>query len=124
MATIMFTVTQGVTNNTGAPVSPCTRSRACGGTTSRRPPDTTSCTRARSACWTGRLQDPSYATVKTDAAKHDGVAQTEPSTGGWLGITDKYWLTAIVPDQTMAGHRRFPAHGKARDRARPLPGRL
>ena len=23
-----------------------------------------------------------------------------PSTGGWLGITDKYWLTALVPEQT------------------------
>ncbi|MCL0149307.1 YidC/Oxa1 family insertase periplasmic domain-containing protein, partial [Klebsiella pneumoniae] len=22
-----------------------------------------------------------------------------PSTGGWLGITDKYWLSALVPDQ-------------------------
>lgn len=24
---------------------------------------------------------------------------TEQSTGGWLGITDKYWLVALVPDQ-------------------------
>lgn len=23
-----------------------------------------------------------------------------PTTGGWAGITDKYWLSAIVPDQT------------------------
>ena len=23
------------------------------------------------------------------------------STGGWLGITDKYWLTAFIPDQTQ-----------------------
>lgn len=23
------------------------------------------------------------------------------STGGWLGITDKYWLAALVPDQTV-----------------------
>jgi YidC/Oxa1 family membrane protein insertase len=31
----------------------------------------------------------------------DGPVQL-PSTGGWLGITDKYWLTALVPDQESA----------------------
>lgn len=31
----------------------------------------------------------------------DGV-QNFTSTGGWLGITDKYWLAALVPDQTEA----------------------
>tara|TARA_R100000005_G_scaffold96082_2_gene80556 strand:- start:4621 stop:6363 length:1743 start_codon:yes stop_codon:yes gene_type:complete len=29
----------------------------------------------------------------------DGKAQNFTSTGGWLGITDKFWLTALVPDQ-------------------------
>ena len=24
---------------------------------------------------------------------------SEPSTGGWIGFTDKYWLTALIPDQ-------------------------
>lgn len=28
-----------------------------------------------------------------------GCAIKEISTGGWLGITDKYWLTALIPDQ-------------------------
>jgi YidC/Oxa1 family membrane protein insertase len=37
--------------------------------------------------------------------KYDGLLDMqgcgfkEPSTGGWLGITDKYWLTALIPDQ-------------------------
>jgi YidC/Oxa1 family membrane protein insertase len=33
------------------------------------------------------------------------------STGGWLGIADKYWLTALVPDQEEAftGHYRHRA---------------
>jgi YidC/Oxa1 family membrane protein insertase len=30
--------------------------------------------------------------------KKKGV-QAEPSKGGWLGITDKYWLAAVAPDQ-------------------------
>ncbi|PJK31368.1 membrane protein insertase YidC [Minwuia thermotolerans] len=29
------------------------------------------------------------------------------STGGWLGITDKYWLTALVPDQKAAFEGAF-----------------
>ena len=34
---------------------------------------------------------------------------TLPSTGGWLGISDKYWLTAIIPDQKEALNARFTA---------------
>jgi len=29
------------------------------------------------------------------------------STGGWLGITDKFWLTALLPDQTVKFKGRF-----------------
>jgi YidC/Oxa1 family membrane protein insertase len=29
------------------------------------------------------------------------------STGGWIGITDKYWLTALVPDQKQQQNMRF-----------------
>jgi YidC/Oxa1 family membrane protein insertase len=30
-----------------------------------------------------------------------------PTTGGWLGITDKYWLIALIPDQTTPVTTRF-----------------
>ena len=30
-----------------------------------------------------------------------------PTTGGWLGITDKYWLVALVPDQKTPVTTRF-----------------
>ena len=29
------------------------------------------------------------------------------SKGGWIGITDKYWLTALIPDQKTATDNRF-----------------
>ena len=31
------------------------------------------------------------------------------TTGGWLGFTDKYWLAALVPDQTRAFDGQFRA---------------
>jgi YidC/Oxa1 family membrane protein insertase len=33
--------------------------------------------------------------------------QTFQSNGGWLGITDIYWLTAVIPDQDSAVDTRF-----------------
>ncbi len=48
----------------------------------------------------GTLKELTYATTKSDGEKHDGLAETVPSDGGWAGITDKYWLTALVPDQS------------------------
>ncbi|SME92059.1 YidC/Oxa1 family membrane protein insertase [Tistlia consotensis] len=30
-----------------------------------------------------------------------------PSTGGWIGITDKYWMATLVPDQQSAVTGRF-----------------
>ena len=32
----------------------------------------------------------------------DAGAETGRSTGGWVGITDKYWLVAVIPDQATS----------------------
>jgi len=34
-------------------------------------------------------------------------AQTVKSTGGWLGITDKYWAAAVIPNQSQSLQGRF-----------------
>ena len=37
----------------------------------------------------------------------DKPAQTLKTTGGWLGITDKYWAAALVPPQNASMNMRF-----------------
>jgi len=49
----------------------------------------------------GALKQDKYAKWKKDAAaKTGGVAEEDTSTGGWLGITDKYWMTTFIPNQS------------------------
>jgi YidC/Oxa1 family membrane protein insertase len=43
------------------------------------------------------LNDPSY-----DDLKPDAPSKTFTSTGGWLGITDKYWMATLIPPQADA----------------------
>ena len=45
----------------------------------------------------GSLKDSSYSDFKDDKPP-----QTFTSTGGWLGITDKYWMAAVIPPQKAA----------------------
>jgi YidC/Oxa1 family membrane protein insertase len=42
----------------------------------------------------GTLKEVSYSDIK------DKGVEKQDATGGWLGITDKYWLTALAPAQT------------------------
>ena len=46
-----------------------------------------------------RLKETSYDGAKSDGEKRAGVALEQTATGGWIGFTDKYWLTALVPNQ-------------------------
>ena len=43
----------------------------------------------------GKLQEVHYKDLKDDKTKIP-----LDSTGGWMGITDKYWATALIPDQS------------------------
>lgn len=49
----------------------------------------------------GTLKQEGYAPLKNNGEKAPGgVAYSTAGPGGWSGITDKYWLTAIAPEQS------------------------
>ena len=59
----------------------------------------------------GKLNEINYSDLR-----EDGNVEL-PSTGGWLGIGDKYWLTALIPDQQTqitANFRYTPKDGQPR----------
>jgi YidC/Oxa1 family membrane protein insertase len=51
------------------------------------------------------LQEITYA----DAIKNGAPKTIENVTGGWLGITDKYWAAALIPDQKAAYRAMYSA---------------
>jgi YidC/Oxa1 family membrane protein insertase len=56
----------------------------------------------------GTLQEYTYAKTRSDAKdKPNDVAYETTATGGWAGITDKYWLTALIPDQSVPTTVRY-----------------
>jgi YidC/Oxa1 family membrane protein insertase len=55
----------------------------------------------------GTLKETSYANAKSEGDKKGGIAYDATSTGGWAGITDKYWLTSLIPDQALASKLNF-----------------
>ncbi|HYE45488.1 MAG TPA: membrane protein insertase YidC [Caulobacter sp.] len=100
----LFTITDTVTNTGGAPVSitPFAAVRRAG-----LPPEAGKGQNVHEGA-VGWLDDElrlrKYAPWKKEAKKRE---QKWTTTGGWLGITDKYWLTAIIPDQKQAVEARY-----------------
>ncbi len=41
----------------------------------------------------------------------DSRVEKQSTTGGWIGITDKYWLMALIPDQSQEVATRFVYDG-------------
>ena len=48
----------------------------------------------------GTLKEVKYGAAKSEGDKHDGLAYSADATNSWAGITDKYWLTALIPEHT------------------------
>ncbi len=97
----MFSVRQEVTNTTGEPVQlyPWTRIRR------DYTPETSGyyiLFEGLLGVTDGRLQEYTYDKTHSGAKGKEGdIAYDATSTGGWAGITDKYWLTAVVPNQNV-----------------------
>jgi YidC/Oxa1 family membrane protein insertase len=98
----MFSVKQEVTNHTGAPVQlyPWQRIRR------DYTPETSGyyiLFEGLTGVSDGTQHFYGYPKTRDDAKDKPGdVAYSATGTGGWSGITDKYWLTALIPDQSTA----------------------
>jgi YidC/Oxa1 family membrane protein insertase len=105
----MFTVHQQVINKTSAPIKIFPWSRVA---RDYLPAEKTSYILFEGplGVFNGTLKQVSYSSTKSDGTRApDGTAFNETSNGGWIGITDKYWLTALVPEQNtnLSGNVRY-----------------
>ena len=96
----LFTVTQRVRNNTGEPVALVPY-----GLVSRHgTPPTLGyyiLHEGPLGVFNGTLHEHKYKDIKEDSNIE------YKSTGGWMGITDKYWLVSLVPDQNAPVNSRM-----------------
>jgi YidC/Oxa1 family membrane protein insertase len=53
------------------------------------------------------VQEVTYSAIEKDT----GRLRAYKGDGGWLGFTDKYWGSAVIPDQTAPIEARFSASG-------------
>jgi YidC/Oxa1 family membrane protein insertase len=97
----MFTVHQQVVNHTAAPVQLYPWSRVVRDYT---PTEKTSYILHEGplGVFNNTLKQISYKTTKSDGTAAGGTAYSETSNGGWIGITDKYWLNALIPTQSQS----------------------
>ncbi len=62
----------------------------------------------------GTLKEMKYDDAKSGGEKKGGLAFESTGAGGWAGITDKYWLAALIPDQAVpqtVNFRHIDDHG-------------
>ncbi|MCK0069349.1 membrane protein insertase YidC [Kordiimonas laminariae] len=89
----MFTVTQSVVNTSGAPVTVA----PYGAIERRGTPETDGMIvlhEGMIGVFNDALEEISY-----DDIKDDGTFDA-PTKGGWMGITDKFWMSSLIPDQS------------------------
>ncbi len=61
----------------------------------------------------GTLEELDYSDLKDEAVSGQTKRGYNKSKGGWLGITDKYWLVALIPDTRQEFEGRFVYNGTA-----------
>ncbi len=97
----MFTITQGVENKSARPVTLYPYSLI-----SRHGLPETAGYRILHEGLIGVVGDEGLQEIKYKDALDAGTS-TFKATSGWLGITDKYWATALVPNQTSPYEAHF-----------------
>jgi YidC/Oxa1 family membrane protein insertase len=111
----MFTVTDRVENNGDAPVTLSAFARLVRINT----PETTGffiLHEGPIGVVDGTLREINYDDLEDDydIEKRQPQPTIIPTTGGWLGITDKYWLAAVIPDQALPVNASFSYQRTAR----------
>jgi YidC/Oxa1 family membrane protein insertase len=105
----MFTVKQEVQNTTGAPVEVFPSARLRRDYT----PEVSGyyvLHEGLLGVLGGTLKEMKYSEAKSDAEKAPTVPPLQvEGKGGWAGITDKYWLAALIPDQSVDSTAAFRA---------------
>ncbi len=59
----------------------------------------------------GVIGDKEHAPTYAAIDKAAGKLETNKGVGGWLGFTDKYWGSAVIPEQTAPIEARYSASG-------------
>jgi YidC/Oxa1 family membrane protein insertase len=97
----MFTITDKIANSGQAPVSLSSYGRV-----TRYNKPTTPTAYVLHEGFIGVIGDDGLIETKYTAAEKEAVNPAK-ATGGWLGITDKYWAATIVPPQSTAYDAHF-----------------
>ena len=96
----MFTITDSVTNAGSASVEIAPYGRIVRYGTPEHVSQTYVLHEGPIGVFDGTLEEMKYSAVKSEGA--EGAKTTYTSTGGWMGISDKYWLVSQIPSQNEA----------------------
>ena len=104
----MFTITDSVVNSSGATV----KLRPYGLVLRRGMPQVAGYSVLHEG-FEGVIGDQEHAPTYANIDKATGKAESYTGDGGWLGFTDKYWASALIPEQTVPIEARYTASGAA-----------
>src|SRR5271165_2381253 len=105
-AKYMFTITDSVVNSSGAAVT----LRPYGLVLRHGMPNVAGYSVLHEG-FEGVIGDQEHAPTYAAVDKDTGKAETYKGDGGWLGFTDKYWASAVIPGQTAPIEARYSASG-------------
>jgi YidC/Oxa1 family membrane protein insertase len=96
----MFTITDSMANSGGTPVEISPYGRVVRYGTPEHASQSYVLHEGPIGVFDGSLKEMKYSSVKSEGT--EGAKTTYPSAGGWIGISDKYWLVSQIPAQNEA----------------------